>query len=157
MNNLYTNVQFSFASVPSRVSRFFRSIKVEERFLPKKSALIIDILILGAKLHRTRVYAKPALPLLLSHTVSGKKRTSKSDSLRRPANQNWGELFRFRVHVGNGDARSKVIRDAGLYKIFSKTSLIPRIIIRQEKSWNLIGWENWSTRFRGAFFRFFIL
>jgi hypothetical protein len=44
-----------------------------------------------------------------------------------------------------------------LYKIFSKTSLIPRIIIRQEKSWNLIGWENWSTRFRGAFFRFFIL
>ncbi len=57
---------FSFTSGPSRISQFFRSTRVDERFLPKKYPLSIKAL--GAKLHRTLVSAKLALAFLFSHT-----------------------------------------------------------------------------------------
>jgi hypothetical protein len=59
-------LMFSFTSGPSRISQFFRSTRVDERFLPKKYPLSIKAL--GAKLHRTLVSAKLALAFLLSHT-----------------------------------------------------------------------------------------
>jgi hypothetical protein len=59
-------LMFSFTSGPSRISQFFRSTRVDERFLPTKYPLSIKAL--GAKLHRTLVSAKLALAFLFSHT-----------------------------------------------------------------------------------------